>query len=148
VSAEHASSRTALGHVVAVRLPLADHLRNGELMRERKVELCCDCTFKGRDVLAFPGPKLPSKEEVTLTYESATRVLNLWFSRSLHADFLLDCQTVFLLCTLKEKREPLWSIDGEAWYLQGITEDHGKIFQKKSITLKHTSIRNECEGRT
>jgi hypothetical protein len=57
----------------------------------------------------------------------------VWFSRSLHADFLLEYQTVFLLRTPKEKREPLWSIDGEACYLQGITEDHEKISQKKSI---------------
>jgi hypothetical protein len=116
VSAERASSRTTLG------LEVADHLRNGEPMRGR-----CDCTLKGRDAPASPDPEPPSKEEVTLTYESANRVPDLWFSRSLHADFLLR--------TPKEEREPLWSIDGEARYLQGITEVHGKISRNKSVTF-------------
>jgi hypothetical protein len=76
------------------------------------VELCCHCTLKGRDALAFPGSKLPSKDGETLTYESATRVPNWWLSRSLLADFLLDCQTA--TSHSKEKSDPLWFIEGAA----------------------------------
>jgi hypothetical protein len=139
LSAEDASARATAG------LPLADHLRNGELMREGKVELRCDCTLKGRDALAFPGPKLPSKEEVTLTYESATRVPNRWFSRSLHADFLLDCQTVFLYRQLLRTQKRKGNLCGSL----RVKHDICKVSQKttENIERSHTSFRTEWEGR-